>query len=84
MIMKTNKTVKTTKTIESTNNDVAMTVADVARQLKIDPKTARAFLRKHVDLYVARKQRFTKTSALYKKTFDALSAYAQTRVVVTK
>lgn len=71
------------KTIEKLVEN-AMTVADVARELNLDPKRARAFLRKNVELYVARHQRFTKTSSLYKKTFDALKTYRDARIVVTK
>ncbi len=65
-------------------NEIALTVADVARELNINPKRARAFLRKNVELYVARKQRFTKQSSLYTKTKNALIEYAKSRVVVTK
>lgn len=82
MIMSNEK--NNAKNVDAKIADVAMTVADVARELKIDPKRARAFLRKNVELYVARKQRFTKSSTLYTKTKNALIEYAKTRVVVTK
>lgn len=62
------------KTNESINEKL-LRVADVARELNIDPKRARAFLRKNVALYVARKQSFAKTSKLYTQTRDALMTY---------
>lgn len=73
------------QTNEKTNviDEKIMCVADVARELNIDAKRARAFLRKNVELYVARKQKFTKNSTLYKKTFDALTQYKnKNRVIV--
>lgn len=78
------KTNKNDKTIVENVNEIALTVADVARELNIDPKRARAYLRKNVELYVARHQRFTKTSTLYKKTFDALNAYKNAKRVITQ
>ena len=81
------------KTMTQSTNDVAknettiekiMTVADVARELNIDPKRARAFLRKNVELYTMRKQKFTKSSSLYEKCKNALTVYKNKNVVVTK
>lgn len=59
-------------------------VADVARELNIDPKRARAFLRKNATLYTMRKKTFTKTSSLYKQCVDALTQYKNKNVVVTQ
>lgn len=70
--------------IESTKIEKIMTIADVARELNIDPKRARAFLRKNVELYTMRKQKFTKSSSLYKNAIDALTQYKNKNVVVTK
>lgn len=68
----------------TTTVEKIMTVADVARELNIDPKRARAFLRKNVELYTMRKQKFTKTSKLYENAKNALIAYKQKNVVVTQ
>jgi len=79
---KTNKTVDAK--IESTVADKIMTVADVARELQIDPKRARAFLRKNVTLYTMRHQKFTKTSKLYDACVSALTTYKNKNRVVTQ
>lgn len=63
-------TAKTTKT--KTVAEKLICVADVARELGLDPKTARAFLRRHADLYAARKKTFPKNSKLHTATRDAL------------
>lgn len=83
---KSNKNAKSNDVANVENNVIenALCVADVARELKIDPKRARAFLRKNVELYVARHQRFTKSSTLYRKTFDALKSYVDAKRVVTE
>lgn len=77
------------KKIDTTKNDVVandkiLTIADVARELQIDPKRARAFLRKHVELYTMRKLKFTKTSKLYDDAKNALTTYKNKNVVATK
>lgn len=82
--MKTNAKKQTKIESNTIANDVALTVADVARELNLDPKRARAFLRKHVELYVARHQRFTRESSLFKKTHDALIAYRDARKIITE
>ena len=64
-------------------DDKILTVADVARELGHDPKRARAFLRKNDSLYSMRKQKFTASSALYKKCVDALTAYKNKNRVIT-
>lgn len=73
-----------TKTIAKTETKIAdaiieksLTIADVARELKLDPKRARAFMRKNVELYTMRKTKFTKSTPVYKAAFAALSAYKQ-------
>lgn len=67
----------------STKTPNALCVADVARELDIDAKRARAYLRKHVELYVARHQRFTRDSSLFTATYNALSAYKNAKRVIT-
>lgn len=63
--------------------DAVFTVADVARDLNIDPKRARAFLRKNDALYTMRKTKFTKSSSLYKQCVDALTQYKNKNKIVT-
>lgn len=70
--------------VDETKIEKIMTIADVARELNIDPKRARAFLRKNVNLYTMRKQKFTKSSTLYKNAIDALTQYKNKNVVVTQ
>ncbi len=70
--------------IENATIDKILTVADVARELSIDPKRARAFLRKNVALYTMRHQKFTKTSNAYKSCVDALTQYKNKNRVVTQ
>lgn len=60
-----------------------LTVADVARELNIDPKRARAYLRKNISLYTMRHQKFTRESSLFKAAHAALSAYKNKNKVVT-
>lgn len=81
---KSNKKQTNDAKIEQTNDDKILCVADVARELNIDAKRARAFLRKNVELYVARQQKFTRNSSLYKKTYDALMTYKNKNRVVTQ
>lgn len=69
--------------IESTVEKI-FTVADVARELKLEPKRARAFLRKNETLYTMRNQKFTAKSSLYKQCVDALTQYKNKHAVVTK
>ena len=70
---------------ETATVEKIMTVADVARELKIDPKRARAFLRKNADKYAPfRNKTFTPTSALYKQCVDLLTAYKNKTAPVTK
>lgn len=82
--MKNAKNKTETKHVESTTVEKIMTVADVARELQLDPKRARAFLRKNPLLYTMRKLKFTKSSALYKQCVDALTQYKTKNVVVTQ
>lgn len=70
--------------VESTTIEKIMTIADVARELNIDPKRARAYMRKNVALYTMRKQKFTKTSKLYNDAKNALLQYKSKNVVVTQ
>ena len=63
----------------------ALTVADVARELNLNEKRARAYLRKHPNEYAPfRNKTFTKTSSLYTKCRDLLAAYAAKRAPVTE
>lgn len=72
-----------TKTNTKTNDaktaiiEKTITIADVARELKLDPKRARAFMRKNVELYTMRKTKFVKNSTPYKNAVAALTAYKQ-------
>jgi len=75
---------KTNDKIEKNDDAKIMCVADVARELNIDAKRARAFLRKNVELYTMRNQKFTKTSSLYKQCVDALTIYKNKSRVVTQ
>lgn len=75
---------ETTTKNDDIAHDAILTCANVARELNIDPKRARAFLRKNVELYVARHQRFTRESTLYKKTYDALLQYKNSRKIITQ
>lgn len=68
---------KTATTVAATIIEKTLTIADVARELKLDPKRARAFLRKNVELYTMRKTKFTRDSAPFKSAFNALNAYKQ-------
>lgn len=66
-------------------DDKVLTVADVARKLSLDPKRARAFLRKNKNDYAPfRNKTFTESSALYRQCVDILTAYKNKRAVVTK
>ena len=63
----------------------ALCAADVARELNLDPKRARAYLRKHADEYAPfRNKTFVKTSALYKQCHALLSKYAKRTAPVTE
>lgn len=69
-----------TKSIESTTAKTTtveklLTVADVARELKLDAKRARSYLRKNAAVYAPfRNKTFAKNTALYNKCRDALRA----------
>jgi hypothetical protein len=74
--MKNTQNKKTAKIETTTIADKIMTVADVARELNLNEKRARAFLRKNADAYAAfRNQKFTKGSTLYNKCVSLLTVY---------
>ena len=70
--------------VETTAVEKIMTIADVARELNIDPKRARAFLRKNPTLYTMRKMKFTSATQLYRDAVAALTAYKTKNTVVTE
>lgn len=77
------------KTVENAKTEVVeklYTVATVARdELNIDPKRARAYLRKNPKLYAPfRNKTFTASSELFKQCVDALTAYKTKRAPVTE
>ena len=83
---KSNIETKIEQIVETSKNEI-LRVANVARELNINEKRARAFLRKNenVDQYNEfRNKQFTRESSLYKKCHALLTSYKNKNVVVTK
>ncbi len=83
--MKTNAKKQIEQKTETIANDAIYCVARVARELGINEKRARTFLRKNADTYAPfRNQKFTKTSSLYKQCVDVLTNYKNKTRVITE
>ena len=83
--MSTNKNNTAVKATPAAESEKALTVADVARELKIDPKRARAFLRKHATEYAPfRNKTFTKNSTPYKQCVALLTKYKTKTAPITQ
>lgn len=71
--VKSNNTVakKSTKSAPTAIENKLLTVADVAREMNVNPKTARAYLRRKKLKFAT--NTFTKTSEMYKNVVAALT-----------
>lgn len=83
MTKKNTKTVAKIDDVEIATNENTLCVANVARELKIDPKRARSYLRKHANDYNDfRNKRFTRESSLYAKCHEMLTTYKNKNRVI--